>query len=110
MNSGYEGKMGIAMSNELALMHVQDLRFFEDFSSSDFTWLLIGVSLAVVAMWAVSRQRRRWFLIPVITGHGFNRADLHSQNERTHCDPFVDRARNSRRNHRTEASSIRFRR
>jgi LPXTG-motif cell wall-anchored protein len=53
--------MGIAMSNELALAHVQGLRFLEDFSSRDFTWLVIGVLLAMAATWVISRRRRRWF-------------------------------------------------
>jgi hypothetical protein len=52
--------MATVMINELALMRVQGFRFFEDFSSRDFVWLLIGVFLAVAAMWAIKRQRRRW--------------------------------------------------
>jgi hypothetical protein len=53
--------MAMEMINELALMRIQGFRFLEDFSSRDFVWLLIGVLLAVVAMWAIKRQRRRWF-------------------------------------------------
>jgi hypothetical protein len=53
--------MGIAMSNALAMMRWHDSRFLQDFSGRDFTWLLIGVLLAVVAMWVISRRRRRWF-------------------------------------------------
>jgi hypothetical protein len=52
--------MGIAMSNALALMRWHDSRFLQDFSSHDFAWLLIGVMLAVVVMWVISRRRRRW--------------------------------------------------
>jgi hypothetical protein len=54
-------EMGIAMSNALAMMRWHDSRFLQDFSGRDFTWLLIGVLLAVVAMWVISRRRRRWF-------------------------------------------------
>jgi len=53
--------MWIAMSNGLALMRWHDLRFFRDFNSRDFAWLLIGVLLAVAAIFIYSRQRRRWF-------------------------------------------------
>jgi hypothetical protein len=49
------------MSNTLALMRGHDLRFFQEFNHRDFAWLLIGVLLAVVAIWIFSRQRRRWF-------------------------------------------------
>jgi hypothetical protein len=52
--------MAMAMINFAALMRSQGIRFFEDFSSRDFVWLLIGVALAVAAMWAIKRQRRRW--------------------------------------------------
>jgi hypothetical protein len=52
--------MAIAMINVMAMMRLQGFHFFEDFSSRDFVWLLIGVGLAVAAMWAVKRQRRRW--------------------------------------------------
>jgi uncharacterized membrane protein len=53
--------MGIAMSNALALVRVHDVRFLQDFSNRDFAWLLIGVMLAVVVMWVISRRGRRWF-------------------------------------------------
>jgi hypothetical protein len=53
--------MRIAMSNALALVCRHDFRFLSDFSSRDFIWLLIGVVLAVVVMWTLSRRRRRWF-------------------------------------------------
>jgi len=53
--------MRIAMSNYLALMRWHDLRFFRDFSSRDFSWLLIGALLAAGILWVLSRQRRRWF-------------------------------------------------
>jgi hypothetical protein len=53
--------MKIAMSNTLALMYWRDFRFLQDFNSRDFAWLLIGVLLAVVVMWVISRRRRRWF-------------------------------------------------
>ena len=53
--------MGIAMSNALALVHFHDSRFLQDFNGRDFTWLLIGVMLAVVVMWVISRRGRRWF-------------------------------------------------
>jgi hypothetical protein len=53
--------MRIAESNALALMRWHDFRFFQDFGSRDFAWLLIGVLLAVVAITIISRRRRRWF-------------------------------------------------
>jgi hypothetical protein len=53
--------MTIAISNVLALTFWQGLRFYQDFGSRDFTWLLIGVLLAFAAMWGNSRRRRRWF-------------------------------------------------
>ena len=53
-------EMGIAMSNALALVRVHDVRFLQDFSNRDFAWLLIGVMLAVVVMWVISRRGRRW--------------------------------------------------
>jgi hypothetical protein len=53
--------MQIAMCNALALMCWQGYPFYQDFGSRDFIWLLIGVVLAVVAMWGYSRRRRRWF-------------------------------------------------
>jgi hypothetical protein len=53
--------MRIAMSNALALMRWHDSRFLQDFSGRDLAWLLIGVLLAVVAIWAFSHRRRRWF-------------------------------------------------
>jgi hypothetical protein len=52
--------MGIAMSNALALMRYHDVRFLQDFDGHDFAWLLIGVMLAVVVMWVISRRGRRW--------------------------------------------------
>jgi hypothetical protein len=53
--------MRIAMSSALASVGWHGFRFLDDFSSRDFFWLLIGVVLAVVVMWALSRRRRRWF-------------------------------------------------
>jgi hypothetical protein len=38
-----------------------DLRLFQDFSTRDFEWLVIGALLAMAVMWAISRRRRRWF-------------------------------------------------
>ena len=54
-------EMRIAMSSALASVGWHGFRFLDDFSSRDFFWLLIGVVLAVVVMWALSRRRRRWF-------------------------------------------------
>jgi hypothetical protein len=54
-------EMQIAMCNALALMYWQGYRFYQNFGSRDLTWLVIGVLLAVVAMWGYSRRRRRWF-------------------------------------------------
>ena len=53
--------MGIAMSNALVLVRVHDFRFLQDFSNRDFAWLLIGVMLAVVVMWVISRRGRHRF-------------------------------------------------
>jgi LPXTG-motif cell wall-anchored protein len=53
--------MQIAMSDALGLACWREPRFIEDFSSRDFTWLLVGALLAVAAMWIISRRRRRWF-------------------------------------------------
>lgn len=53
--------MQIAMCNALALMSWQNVRLLKDFSSRDFTWLCIGVLMAVLVMWIVARRRRRWF-------------------------------------------------
>jgi len=53
--------MGIAMSNALALVRLHDVRFLQNFSGRDLAWLLIGVMLAVVVMWVISRRGRRWF-------------------------------------------------
>jgi hypothetical protein len=54
-------EMQIAMSNALALMRLHSIRFLQDFSNRDLAWLLIGVLLAVAAMWIISRRGRRWF-------------------------------------------------
>jgi len=53
--------MQIAMSNGLALMRWQGSRFFNDFSSNNFAWLMIGVLLGIVAFWAISRRKGRRF-------------------------------------------------
>jgi hypothetical protein len=53
--------MGSAMSNALALMRWHDFRFLHGhLGGGDIAWLLIGVLLVVVAIWALSRRRRRW--------------------------------------------------
>ena len=53
------------MSNALALMRWPASRslhrFFRgDFRSNDLIWLLIGLVLVVLVVWAL-RRRRRWF-------------------------------------------------
>jgi hypothetical protein len=54
--------MQIELNNALALMSWQGYRFYQNFGSRDLIWLIIGVLLAVVAMWGYSRRRRRrWF-------------------------------------------------
>ena len=53
--------MQIAMSHGLALVSWSEVRLLRDFNGRDLTWLLIGVALAVVVMWVISRQGRRWF-------------------------------------------------
>ncbi len=55
-------EMRMGMSNALAVMHWQGFRFLHGgFTGRDFAWLLIGVLVAVVVIWALSRRRRRWF-------------------------------------------------
>jgi hypothetical protein len=54
-------EMRLAMSSALALVRWRNSSFLQDFSGRDFAWLLIGVLLAVVAIWAISHRRRRWF-------------------------------------------------
>jgi hypothetical protein len=54
-------EMQIAMCNALVLMRWQGFRTLQDFNGRDFVWLLVGVLLTVVVMWALSRRRRRWF-------------------------------------------------
>ena len=53
--------MHFATSNVWALIYGYGYRFYQNFGIRDLTWLLIGVLLAVVAMWLYSRRRRRWF-------------------------------------------------
>jgi hypothetical protein len=59
MKPVYGEEMRLAMSN--ALMRWRDSGFLQDFSDRDLAWLLIGALLALVAIWAVAHQRRRWF-------------------------------------------------
>jgi hypothetical protein len=55
-------KMGIAMSNALALMRVHSYRFFHNsMGFDDFTWLLIGVVIVLVVVMTLMQRRRRWF-------------------------------------------------
>jgi LPXTG-motif cell wall-anchored protein len=54
--------MGIAMCNALALLCWRGSRFFHgNFRGNDIVWLLIGVVLAVVVIWALRRRKRRRF-------------------------------------------------
>jgi type IV secretory pathway component VirB8 len=53
--------MQSATSNALALIRWHDFRFFQDFGSRDFAWLLIGVLLTLATVAIISRRRRRWF-------------------------------------------------
>jgi hypothetical protein len=53
--------MRIAMSIALVLMRGSDFRYFQDFGTRDFVWLMIGVLLALIVTWVISRRRRRWF-------------------------------------------------
>jgi LPXTG-motif cell wall-anchored protein len=53
--------MGMAMCNALALLRWHGSRFFHgNFGDNDFVWLLIGLVLVVVVIWALRRRRRRW--------------------------------------------------
>jgi hypothetical protein len=55
-------EMGIAMCNALALLCWRGSRFFHgNFRGNDIVWLLIGVVLAVVVIWALRRRKRRRF-------------------------------------------------
>jgi hypothetical protein len=54
--------MQIEMCSTLALMRWHGFRFlFDDFSSRDFAWLIIGALLAVGFSWALAHRRRRGF-------------------------------------------------
>lgn len=47
----------MAMSNALALMHGHDFGFLHgDFTSSGFTWLLIGILLVIVVISALAME------------------------------------------------------
>lgn len=52
--------MQLAMCNALALMCWQNLRFLQNFSNRDFTWMCIGALLTGAVMWIAARRRRRW--------------------------------------------------
>jgi len=41
-------------------MRWDGLRFLHHFGGRDLAWLLIGALLAGVAIWLLSRSRRRW--------------------------------------------------
>ena len=53
--------MWIALGSALAFTWGLDFLYLQDFSTRDFTWLLIGAALGLVVAWAISRRRRRWF-------------------------------------------------
>ena len=54
--------MGMAMCNALALLRWHGSRFFHgNFRGNDFVWLLIGLVLVVVVIWALRRRKRRRF-------------------------------------------------
>jgi hypothetical protein len=58
----WKEEMHIAISNALALMRWHDFRFLHgNFRGGDFAWLLIGMLLVGVSIWALSRRKRRWF-------------------------------------------------
>ena len=49
--------MYVAMTNALALISWQAIRFLQtDFTNAGFVWLLIGVIVAVVAIFALAMQ------------------------------------------------------
>src|SRR5208337_5661546 len=54
-------KMGNALSNMLALVWWRNFRFLHGGLHGDVIWLLIGVVLLIVVIWALSRRKRRWF-------------------------------------------------
>jgi len=53
--------MGNALSNMLALVWWRNFRFLHGGLHGDVIWLLIGVVLLIVVIWALSRRKRRWF-------------------------------------------------
>jgi len=53
--------MRIAIGNALALVRWHSSRLLHgNFRHGDLLWLLIGVALLSVAIWALARRRRRW--------------------------------------------------
>jgi LPXTG-motif cell wall-anchored protein len=53
--------MWIVISNSLALLRWHNFRFFHGhFRHGDVIWLVIGLALVGVVVWAFSRRRRRW--------------------------------------------------
>jgi hypothetical protein len=59
--AGEVGKMGMAMSNALALVRWHGFRSLEDSDTQDkIVWLVIGVAVGMLVMWVISRRRRRW--------------------------------------------------
>jgi LPXTG-motif cell wall-anchored protein len=54
--------MRVAISSALVLTCWHNLRSMHGhFMHGDLAWLLIGLLVAAVAIWALSRRRRRWF-------------------------------------------------
>jgi len=54
--------MGMGMMNVLALARWHRVRSIGDlFQGDNLTWLLIGLLVVIVLVWALKRRRRRWF-------------------------------------------------